>query len=215
MGAVVKDSHIKFNGISYFRGNATAVRLGSYGRKKIPLFSMNYLEVDGNLSITATIEPAVVADIDTTSSSKGDATINLSVIGGAYAGNATGAWEAFQSHKLKLVQFCLTLSQVKSLVAASGGAMDCLKDNKNSGRVSYQVWVVMEATEASKFTGSVTLSAKFTVNGITITAKSTTSSGTTSTVTLSANSTYAYLLAKPKWSGSSVSSFTTDQWSAS
>jgi len=32
--AVVKDNHLKFNGVTYFRGHAEEVKIGSYGEKE-------------------------------------------------------------------------------------------------------------------------------------------------------------------------------------
>lgn len=214
MGAIVRDNHMTFGGIHYFRGNATAVGLGAYGRKKSPLFGVNFLEIDGHLGMTMALPPAVVVDLDTTSSNRGEASAGVNVVTVA-GGSVGGTWDNFASHKLKLVQFCLELGQVKALVKASSGADDCLKDNKNTGRVAYQVWVVMEAEEASRFSGGAALSAHATIEGVQITATAANASSDTSRVVISRNSTYAYLLARPMWKGNTITSFTTDQWSFS
>jgi hypothetical protein len=150
--ATVHDSHLVYGGVCYFRGHASAVRLGSYGRKKKPLFGMNFLEVDGNLELGMSLRPAVVVDLDTQRSTKGHAAAGVTVVGAPVSADADATWEGFQSRKLKLVQFCLTLGAVRDAVRADGPARDCLLDNKRTGRVAFEVWVVMEASEAARFT---------------------------------------------------------------
>ena len=61
----IKDSHIRVNGIDYFRGGAENVVLGSFGEKKTPLFKINYLEHQGTLpSDKLKVREATVLDID-------------------------------------------------------------------------------------------------------------------------------------------------------
>ena len=79
------------------------------------------------------------------------------------------------------------------------------------GRVAYQIWVVMEASEAAKFSTSGNLKAEATPEGISITAGIGGATENETKITLSAKSTYAYLLAKPERRNGVVSSFTTDQ----
>ena len=42
---VVKENHLTFGGVAYFRGHAEDVEIGSIGEKRTPLTKQNYLEV--------------------------------------------------------------------------------------------------------------------------------------------------------------------------
>ena len=35
--ATIKDNHLNFNGVNYFRGHAEEIELGCYGEKRTPL----------------------------------------------------------------------------------------------------------------------------------------------------------------------------------
>ena len=42
---VVKETHLTFGGVAYYRAHAEEVEIGSIGEKRKPLFKSNYLEV--------------------------------------------------------------------------------------------------------------------------------------------------------------------------
>ena len=54
--------------------------------------------------------------------------------------------------------------------------------------------------------------AAVTPRGVKVTTAAGASGEEAVTLEISANSTYAYLLARPAWDGDELSSFTTDQW---
>lgn len=211
--ATVTDTHLTFNGVKYFRGNATAVALGSYGRKKTPPFKTTFLEVDASLDLsTLAVAPAVVVDLDATSSKKADVELDLKVVGVPVEGGISSTFNALASRELKLVQFCLPINEVKKAINESDEALEELKAARARARAVHQIWVVMEASEASKFTGDVSISALATAKGFKVTAKSSGSISSSTSISLTSGSTYAYLLLKPVWHDASVSSLTTDQW---
>jgi hypothetical protein len=211
--ASVTGTHLTFGGIKYFRGNATAVALGSYGRKKTPPFKTTFLEVDANLDLSKMIvAPAVVVDLDVTSSKKGDVEINLNVVGFPVKGGIDSTFNALASHELKLVQFCLKLNEVKAAINDSSEALEDLQSSRAKARVVHQIWIVMHASEATKFAAAASIHASVTENGFELTAKAGGSGEKSTSVTLSSGSTYAYLFLKPKLVGDRVESLATDQW---
>ena len=68
---VVKENHLTFGGVAYFRAHAEEVEIGSIGEKRKPLFKQNYLEVKDRLIIPdGNIVKATEAEIDFTHTSK-------------------------------------------------------------------------------------------------------------------------------------------------
>ena len=47
----VKENHLTFGGVSYFRGHAEEVEIGSIGEKRTPLTKQNYLEVKDRIPV--------------------------------------------------------------------------------------------------------------------------------------------------------------------
>ena len=211
--ATVHDNHLNFAGVNYFRGNSPSVSIGDYGEKKKPLFSQNYLEVQDNIPAPKLVVRAVTeVAIDFAKSTEADIKLNLHVAG-SFSGSAGAAYESLKSGSLKLMKLDMTVGDVKGAVNSAPKVRDNLASYGSDARVAHQIFVVMEATEASAFKagGKVT----FSMQDATLQAHGGT--GGTTTISLKTGTTYAYLLCKPDWNGgkSSVEKFTDDQWSLS
>lgn len=196
--AVIKDNHLKFNGKSYFKAGAESVELGSYGEKKSPLTKANYLEVQGHIPHDKLkVRTATVVDIDFKNSSEKD--FKAGVVAGAVGGSLDTAWKRLDKGELKLVKFEVEPVDMKNAINDSPAARDNLDKYGNDARVCHQIFVVLEATVATKITNSTSLSAAGTNGALTVTAKATAKNEKDTVVTLSKGTTYAYLLVKIDW----------------
>lgn len=213
----IKDSHIKLNGIGYFRGNAENVQIGSHGDKKAPITSMNYLDVDGTIprDKLGTVESVLVLTIDATKTSKTDLFGKLSDVSEVFGVSADAAWEKVKSQKLKLVKFVFNNGQIKKAANQSQKVLESLKDRGKGARIANQVFVVMTAEMAETFSRSTSIDASATDGKVKLTAKGGTSSSGNAQYTLSKGSTFAYGLVKIDWDKGKdkIDSLEDDHWS--
>lgn len=208
--ATVHDNYLQIAGIKYFRGNAPSVSIGSYGEKKIPAFSANYLEVQDNILASKLVVKAVTeVVIDTDKSTKASIEHNIKPVG-LFSG---AAYDAVKLKKLRLIKLDMGLKDVENAVNSSSNVLKDLASYGRDARVAHQIFVVMAAKEASAFMagGAVTFSRQ----GGSLQAK--VSTGVTTTITLSPGTTYAYLLCKLDWNKgkTKVEKVTDDQWGVS
>ena len=69
----IKESHMKYNGMKYFRANSENVQIGSTGRKLTPVFGINSIEVHDHLPQNKLhVKSAAIVEIDFTKSSEKD-----------------------------------------------------------------------------------------------------------------------------------------------
>jgi hypothetical protein len=196
--AVIKDNHLKFGGKSYFRAGAESVELGSYGEKKTPIAKANYLEVQGHVSRDKLkVRTATIVDIDFKQSTEKDFKAN--VLAGAVGGSVDTAYKRLDKGELKLVKFEVELVDMKKALNDSPVVRDNLDKYGGDARVCHQIFVVLEASIATKVSSSTSLSAAATNGALTVTAKATVKNEKDTTVTLSKGTTFAYLLAKMDW----------------
>jgi hypothetical protein len=200
----VKKDEFKYGGIRYFRGKAENVRLGSYGEKKTPVGQANYLAVEKNIknehfegSIVKTAGPVSI-DWDKVSEAELEAGGSVKYI--KAGGKATLTRKAAKSAKLKLVKFFVNAGALKGVLnKEADGARNYLAKEGRDGRVAGEVWVVMEAELAEKVTTGGSLNAKASDGGLAVSVGGSGSSTTTTTITIAADTTFAYLLFKPKF----------------
>jgi hypothetical protein len=196
--AVIKDNHLKFGGKSYFRAGAESVELGSYGEKKTPIAKANYLEVQGHVTRDKLkVRTATIVDIDFKQSTEKDFKAN--VLAGAVGGSVDTAYKRLDKGELKLVKFEVELVDMKKALNDSPVVRDNLDKYGGDARVCHQIFVVLEASIATKISSSTSLSAAATNGNLTVTAKATVKNEKDTTVTLSKGTTFAYLLAKMDW----------------
>lgn len=221
--ARISNTHLHFNGVNYFRGKSTNVKLGSYGEKKTPIAKENYLEIQGNIPAKNIAKASAhVIQIDSESYSKlnfgADVTALVNGVPTTFSGDA--AIEKLKKAELKLVQFSVTMNQMKNAVNKSSNAIENLKNYGGDARIAPEIFVILAANLATQITssGSVDISAegegiKASVNG--------SGSGTSKTsVVLPEGSSFAYLLAKIDWKMKflkkvEVEKLTDDQWGMS
>ena len=209
--AVVHDSYMVVNGIHYFRGGAESVFIGSYGEKRTPLTQQNYLEVQ--LDIPADklkVNTVTIVDIDFSRSREADIKLNLKTADTSVSG--TAAFNDLKTGKLKLVKLEMRPGDLTTAVNGLPAVLNNLRGYGLDARVAHQIFVVLEATLAQTFAASASVSlSRSGTSQLKITASGGTSG--TSSVTLSAGTTFAYLLAKPDWDRGKkrIEKFTDDQ----
>lgn len=210
----VFENHLTFGGVKYFRGKAESVMPGDQGEIKRPVFGQNYLSIQDNLPANKLkVDKVTITTIDFAKSKKGDVTGGLNAV--AWSGSADAAWDALKEGTLKLVKFEMTLGALRDAYNDAPQARGRLDDYGSDARVAHEIFVVMSAKYASAFNNSGTIAASKAGGKLSLSVNA---SGST-TVTVSAGSTYAYLLADPKWDGKGdgrkISSFKDDQWGLS
>lgn len=198
---VVKGSHFKEGGISYFRGNAENVQLGSYGDKKTPATSMNYLSVDDVIPLGRRIkaEKVQVLDINTTKTSKHDLFANLSDVTKVFGVSADVAWKKVKSRQLKLVKFVIANNDIMAAANRSSKSLRALKARGKGARIANQLFVILSAESAEAFERSSSVDVSATNGKIKLSAGGSSSSSGNKNVTLSKGSTFAYGLVKLHW----------------
>lgn len=216
--ATVKDNHLTFNGVSYFRGQAEEVQLGSYGEKRKPLTKTNYLEVKGRIPGDRIARAtSTVVNIDQSKLSKTDVKTDVKAIVEGVPVNlgADAAFKKLTNNELKLVKFSVLNNDMKAAINKSPAVLGDLKNYGNDARIAHQIFVVMDAKLATKFDNDVTV--ELSAGGGPMKAKvgvGHSSSGET-TVEISAGTTFAYLLLDVDWDKgkSKVEDLDDDQWS--
>ncbi len=217
---VVKDSHLTYGGVAYFRGHAEEVELGSIGEKRTPLFGMNYLEVKDRIPV-AKIGTAkstkVEIDFSQTSSSSFSAVVSAIIKGVPVKLSGDGAFTKLRSGELDLVKFSVTTTQMMNAANAAPQRIDRLAGWGSDARIAHQVFVVMEATIAAKFSSDVTVNLSAGTAGIEATVGGTVGTTGSTTVRISAGTCFAYLLAKIDWNSGKtrIVDLDDDQWSVS
>lgn len=81
---VVKENHLTFGGVRYFRGQAEEVELGSIGEKRTPITGQHYLEVKDRIpprKFDAVKSTVVDIDFSRTSSNAFDTAVSVIVKG--------------------------------------------------------------------------------------------------------------------------------------
>jgi hypothetical protein len=197
--AVVRDNHLNFNGIQYFRGNSSEVDLGSYGEKRAPAFGANYLEVYRNipprkLKIKEVSEVEIDFDRSTQADIEGGFTMGDVI--GASSGNI---YSRMSSGELKLVKFSVSIADMVDAANESPRALEHLIDMGNGARIAHQIFVVMEASLARSMSVGKTFDVKVTAGDIEVSAEGDIKINRNTSVTLAEGTTFAYLLLNPEW----------------
>jgi hypothetical protein len=216
--ANVKDSHLNYDGKNYFRGGAEDVKLGSYGEKRTPLTSTNYLEVKGEVPVPNIAKAtATVVGIDQNKLSKTDVKVDVKAIveGVPVKLSPEVAAQKLTNNELKLVKFTVLPNDMEAAVNKSPAALADLKNYGKDARIAHQIFVVMDAKLATKFDNDVTVTLSAGKGPIEAKVGVSHSSSNAATVQISAGTTFAYLLVKIDWNDnkSKVVDLDDDQWS--
>jgi hypothetical protein len=211
----VSENHFTYGGITYFRAHAEAIQLGSIGEKKTPLTKMNYLEAQDHIPAEK-IGTAEVIEVDVDFTQIKQAGFNLNV-SAASQGVPVSAGTAFHSNKaseseLSLLKFSIDAIDMVRVVNGLPDQLEHLKRWGGKARIAHQVFVVVEATLATKFdaAGKVDLMAG---NGpLRAALGGSRSTHSTSVVSISRGTCFAYLLAKIDWKKDRIHELHNDQW---
>ena len=200
--ATVRDNHLLYNGICYFRANSEEVELGSYGEKRTPVFGANYLEIYKNLPFEKLqVEEAVIVGIDFSHTTEHDFSTkaNLEIVGvsGKLSGSQT--YSKLRSGELKLVKLSVKRGDMVDAINAAPDVRSKLDSLGNDARVAHQIFVVVEAKLAEEMASSTGFGVSATKGDITLELNGNAKSSGHSKVTLSEGSTFAYLLLEPLW----------------
>jgi hypothetical protein len=219
---VVKENHLTFGGVAYFRAHAEEIEIGSVGEKKAPLAKQNYLQVKDRAPVPpeAVIQTTVV-DIDFKHTSKTDlkmgATALVEGVPVKYTGDVT--FEKLKSGELKLVKFSIPSNAIKKAVNNSPEILKDLHYWGKDARIAHQVFIVMEASLASQFSNTYDVKLSSGVKGLEAEVGVSGSSSGTTTVTISKDTCFAYLLLKIKWDNNGgepkILDLEDDQWGVS
>lgn len=221
--ARVKNTHLHFNGVNYFRGKSTNVIVGSYGKKMTPIGKENYLEIQGNVPAKNIAKAsAQIITIDEESYSKVNFGAEVpAIINGVkttFSGDA--AIEKIKKSELKLVLLTVTMNQMANAVNKSSGALENLKNYGNDARIAVEIFSILSADLASTITSSGSLDISAEAQGIRASVNGSGSGSKKTSVILPEGSCFAYLLAKAKWKMKflkkvEVERLTDDQWGMS
>ena len=111
MTAIVKETHLKYGGVNYFRAHAEEVEIGSIGEIRKPVVKQNYLEVmDRILVPEEDVIEATVVDIDYERTSKTDLSLGATALvnGVPVKMDGDAAFDKFKKGDLKLVKFSIS-----------------------------------------------------------------------------------------------------------
>jgi hypothetical protein len=200
--ATIRDNHILYNGVRYFRANSEEVELGSYGEKRTPLFGANYLEVYKNLPFEKLeVEDAVIAGIDFSHTTEHDfsAKGNLEVLGISGKVSAGQTYSKLRSGELSLLKLSVKRGAMVDAINASPNARETIDSLGNDARVAHQIFVVMEAKLAEQMASATRFGVSASKGDLTLELDGGVKSSGTTTVTLSEGSTFAYLLLDLEW----------------
>jgi hypothetical protein len=218
--AIIKDNHITVFGTKYFTGNAQLVSIGSIGEKATPVFGQNKLEPKDHIpapKFDGKIRVAGPITLDSSRSKKNDFTAmvsgTLKAVG--FTGSVGSMYDALVENRLKLVQLFVEEEDMKDAANRSPQALDHLKDYGGDARIAHQLFVLMEATWASSFTGGTRWNVGVNAGSLSITAGGGTTVSGKDTITLTPGMGLAYLLLNPDWNKgkTQIEKTHVDEWS--
>jgi hypothetical protein len=216
--AVVKDSHLTYNGKKYFRGGSEDIELGSYGEKKSPITQTNYLEVQGRIPAEKLkVREAVEISIDTSQTSQKEITTNINAAA-VFKGSAGTAYQDFKSGKLKLIKLIIENGDIMSAANQSPKAIDNLSTYGNDARIAHQVFVVVDDETARSFSKGSSFEVSVNVGVVKVSVGANGGSSGSTSVSVSRGSIFAYGMVKLDWDAHSarnktkITKVTDDQW---
>jgi len=217
---VVKENHLTFGGVSYFRAHAEEVEIGSIGEKRTPLFKQNYLEIKDRLIIPeGNIVSATETEIDFTHTSKKAFKLKSSAIveGAPVKLSGDAVFDRLRSGDLKLVKFSIINNDLKEIANNSANELESLKHWGKRARLAHQVFIVIEADLANEFSRNINVGLSAGVNGLEASLDTGFGASGTTTVSLSKGTCFAYLILKIEWNKNKgkIIDLDDDQWGLS
>jgi len=221
---VVAENHLTFGGVSYFRGHAEEVEIGSIGEKRTPLTKMNYLEAKDRIPVPKiSVVRSTVTEIDFAKTTKASfaATVAAIVTGVPMKFSGSATFDKLRTGELKLVKFSVTTEDMKKAANAAPNAIANLIEWGNDARIAHQVFIVMEASLATVFDNNIKVDLSVGAAGLEASVGGSSSSSGGTKVRISPGTGFAYLLAKIDWDANTkknktkIVDFDDDQWSFS
>ncbi len=216
----IRNNHLHFNGVNYFRGHAEEVLLGDVGEKCTPATQTNYLAVQGNV-VRKNLQIHTTSMVSLKGAAIGSADIGLSIeVPGQGKLSAGSAANALASGELSLLKLSVLPSKLWGLVNDNPAkALQPLKAAGSGGRMVHQIWMLLAAKTAAVVNTATGF--EFSTSGSSMTLKTSGGVGGSAGVslTLSPGSTFAYLLLDPVWDARQQKNWTRvvgakdDQWS--
>jgi hypothetical protein len=194
--AVVRDSHLNFGGVTYFRGHAEEIELGDYGEKRTPLTKMNYLEAKGRIPVPKIAKAqSTVVEIDSSRTTKSvfNAAVQAIIKGVPVKLTGDAAFERLKDEDLKLVKFSMSVPDMKRAANDSPAAIENLINFGKDARIVHQVFVVVEAKSAMKFDNDVSVDLSVGKGPLQATVGGGSASSGETTVEISKGTAFAYL----------------------
>lgn len=216
---VVKENHLTFGGVSYFRAHAEEVEIGSIGEVRKPMAGQNYLEVKDRIPVPKEhIIEVTVVEIDFKSTSKTDLGLGATALVDGVPVKLSGdlAFDKLRSGELKLVKFSIPGNVMKRVANDSPEKLRDLRSWGKNARIAHQVFIVMDASLANGFDNSFGVEVSAGVDGLEgKLGVGGTYSGTTK-VKISKDTCFAYLMLKITWEKGqrepNISDLNDDQW---
>ncbi len=191
----------KYSTITYFRGKAENVEMGSYGQKKTPFAAPAYLSIQNKVKteyLHGRVRFVTRTAVDWTKETSADVSAFVYFSAGVTTA-VTGSYDKAKSAKLELIKFAIDEGPLKTMLNTdASGARNFLRDEGSDGRIVTEIWVVVEAKLAEHFQTSTSIS----VADVAGTAKVTATGGVqgTQSITISKGTTFAYLMySVKKW----------------
>ena len=199
---VVKENHLTFGGVTYFRGHAEEIEIGSIGEKRTSLMKQNYLEVKDRIQVPQiNVVKATVVNIDFNKTSKSAFNVMVSAIIKGVPAKLDGdaSFEKMRSGELKLVKFSVLNNDMKKEANNSPEKLQALIEWGKDARIVHQVFVVIEASLAYQFEKNVNVELSAGIKGLEAKVGGGGSGSGATTVQISKGTCFAYLLVKIKW----------------
>ena len=199
---VVKENHLTFGGVTYFRGHAEEIEIGSIGEKRTPLLKQNYLEVKDRIQIPkVNVVKATVVNIDFTKTSKSAFNVMVSAIIKGVPAKLDGdaSFEKMRSGELKLVKFSVLNNDMMKEANNLPEKLQTLIEWGKDARIVHQVFVVIEASLANEFEKNVNVELSAGIKGLEAKVGGGGSGSGSTTVRISKGTCFAYLMLKMDW----------------
>lgn len=191
-------------GMSYFRGNAHLIEVGTYGEKKDPIGAKAYVDPQAKVAaehLASRLKIGSPVKIDWSEVSKVDLEAEgmLKFFSLGKKGAASFTHEQARTAKLELLNFSISEGPLQSMLNTdAGGARGFLADEGDDGRIASEVWVVVSAELGQHFATYASASAGVKAFGSSLDVSVSGGKSGTQTITLSAGTTFAYKLHKVK-----------------
>jgi hypothetical protein len=202
MAVNITEHKFEYGALSYFRGNAHLVELGTYGEKKDPIGAKAYIDPQNKVQreyLVNRVNKGKPVAVDWSQTTKAAVEVNGPV--SVFAMNTEAAvaftYEKIKTANLKLFNLSIDEGPLTMMLNKdASGALNYLADEGNDGRIVSEVWIVMEAQLSEQFdtSGSVKVTAK----GADLSVTASGGKYGTQTITLSKGAIFAYRLHKVK-----------------